>query len=104
MKQSELSHSPEIALLIGTLFKQLGGDLTIGPDGKRYCGVPEPYTFDTLPQVSALEPCFQPLNDEQYRGAMRLVSGLLHRLCKEDKNFLFDLLGNAYVDPEARPI
>tara|TARA_R110002124_G_scaffold264235_2_gene430814 strand:- start:4773 stop:5084 length:312 start_codon:yes stop_codon:yes gene_type:complete len=103
MKRSEI-HSPEIALLVGTLFKQLGGYLNIGPDGRRYSSIPEPHIFDTLPKISALEPCFQPLNDDQYRGAMRLVSGLLAHLCKEDKNFLFDLIGEAYVDPEARPI
>ncbi|ASK87009.1 hypothetical protein [Sphingorhabdus sp. SMR4y] len=103
-KTGKLPHSPEIALLIGTLFKQLGGDLTIGPDGRRYSSVPEPEIFDNLPKISALEPCYQPLNDEQHRGAMRLVSGLLHRLGKADKDFLFDLFAEAYVDPEARPI
>ena len=103
-KRNELPHSPEIALLIGTLFKQLGGDLNIEPDGRRYSSVPEPLTFDSLPKISRLDPCYQPMNGEQYRGAMRLVSGLLHRLGKADKDFLFDLLGDAYVDPGARPI
>lgn len=104
MKQSELPHSPQIALLVGTLFKQLGGDLNIEPDGLRYSSVPEPHTFDSLPKISGLEPCYQPMNGEQYRGAMRLVSGLMHRLGKADKDFLFDLFAEAYVDPEARPI
>ena len=101
---SMLPQSPEIALLVGTLFKQLGGDLIIGPDGRRYSSVTDPHVFSSLPKISALEPCYQPLNDEQYHGAMRLVSGLLHHLCKDDKNYLFDLFGEAYVDPEAKPV
>lgn len=103
-EMSELPSSPEIALLVGALFKQLGGDLMINPDGRRYSSIIEPCLLDRLPTISSLEPCYQPMNVEQYRGAMRLVSGLLHHLCKDDKDFIFDLFADANVDQFANPI
>lgn len=92
---------PEAAFIIGGIFQRLGGSLHIDQNGKRTIGVPcgglltrDGQTFfpEPVPDAKPHE-CFR--SGEQFDGAMRLLSALMHRLHPDDKTFLFDLFAHA---------
>jgi hypothetical protein len=89
-----LPEAPEAANLIAGLFHMLGGTMTISEKGERRVIIPEPCSFvlndRDLPSLPDAKPHERFLNGDEYRGAMKLVTGVLHRLHRNDQTFVYD--------------
>ena len=97
--------SPDIAGLVAMLFLRFGGALHIDQNGKRQIVVPEPCLFrmegkemPSLPHARLHEQFHYP---DEFRGAMKLITGLLYRLDPTDKAFVFDAFASVYTPIEA---
>ncbi len=88
--------NPGAAMMIGMLFRKLGGTLTIGSDGARFLGQIEPCGYrilgDEFPQLPGAEPWEKFLSVEQLQGATRMLMYLMKRLDKADLDLLFEVM------------
>lgn len=94
---SALPEMPEAALLLGQVFRCLGGWLSIDSKGRRYFGHPLCFEGD-FPQLPDAKPHEQFHNGDQYQGAIKLLEGLMHRLNEADVDYLFAALAEQAVD------
>ena len=88
-----LPECPEFALIVGNTFKQLGGALMIGSDGKRFAMRPE-YHPDGLPQMDGARPWEQFHSDAEWQGAMKLANFWLSRLSEQDRELLYAMFAS----------
>lgn len=97
-----LPENPGAAIMVGMLFKRLGGSFTIGADGRRWVGQQEPCAYrmrgEEYPQLPGAEPWEEFLSVEQWRGATRMLMYLLERLDPADKDYLFSVFAPIAVD------
>lgn len=96
-----LPDCPEFALIVGGMFKQLGGALMMGSDGKRYASRPEcpSLLFPAgLPQMDGARPHEQFHSEAEWYGAMKLANFWLSRLSERDKELLFTLCASETLD------
>ena len=103
IKQSHtLPVSNETALFIGMLYERLGGGFIVSSNGTRQMGRPEPCVFEmngeVLPQLPFAQPHNQLLNDEQWRGAMRMLDCLISALSSDARTVIFDHLAPVVID------
>lgn len=88
--------------MLAMLYKRLGGSFSIGTNGVRYFGHPEPCLFrmldQPLPQLAGTKPHEQFHNESEWRGALKLVEALLQRLDDHDSDLVFDLFATISVD------
>jgi hypothetical protein len=94
-----LPADPEVAFVLGIVFRQLGGFFAIAGNGKRYFGRIEPAHESTVPQLPGSKPHQRLGSPEQWEGAMRVVETLLSALHPDDKTMLFDLFADCATDP-----
>lgn len=94
--------SPDIAGLAAMLFIKMGGHFSIGSNGERYSGRPEPCLFriqdQSLPVLPGAEPHEQFHSDEEWRGAIKLLDYIISRLSAADKNMIFDGFASVAID------
>lgn len=98
---SRPEHFPEMAdgaSLIASLFQMLGGTMVIDETGARRVIIPEPCAFDEMPALPNARPHEQFHRPDEYRGAMKLVTGLLQRLHPKDATFVYDAFAVACVE------
>ncbi|MEM1051149.1 MAG: hypothetical protein AAGI28_03555 [Pseudomonadota bacterium] len=101
-----LPPSPEVAIVMGSLFQRLGGWLYIDSNGERRMSVPmagayEGEEWDKYPHpVPNAEPTERFMCGDQYEGAMRMVLALLRRLHPTDKTLIYD----AFADVPIRSV
>lgn len=89
---------PQTAFFLGCVFKRLGGFFSIDSRGNRGMGRPLYGTSDELPQLPAAEPCERFHSHQEWEGAMKLVEGLIRRMSKEDRDFIFAALAQEAID------
>ena len=97
-----LPECPEAAIVIAGMFLRLGASLIIDNDGARRMILPEPCSFrmdgrDLPEPVPNAMPHEAFLNDEQYRGALRMVTGMMSRLHPRDAAFVYDAFAHVSV-------
>jgi hypothetical protein len=110
-RPNELPSHPQTAFFLGCVFQRLGGFFSIGSNGCRYMGKPEPVAFRMqaheageedptlhIPQLPDAEPHERFHCAEEWRGAIKLVDALIRRMSKEDKDFLFMAMAAEAVD------
>jgi hypothetical protein len=94
--------NPHTAFFLATVFRRLGGSFSIGSNGTRYFGRPEPVLFrmrgEGLPQMPDPAPHEKFHTAEEWRGAIKLVEVLLRRLSDADTDLIFDQFAAAAVD------
>lgn len=93
-----LPSMPAAALLLGQVFRSLGGWLCIDSEGGRRFGTPL-YFDEGFPQLPDAQPFEQFRTGDEHRGAMKVLEGIMRRLCQEDRELLFDALADVAVDP-----
>lgn len=94
----EMPSVPSAAFLLGCVFKRLGGFFSIDSEGSRGMGRPCYRAGDELPQLPDADPCERFHSREEWAGAIKLVEGLIWRLSKEDRDFIFAALAHEVVD------
>ncbi len=95
----EFPSSEALAITLAMTYKRLGGEFSIASNGRRYVGRPFVCEHESeIPQLPDVKPHEQFLTIDQYEGGMRLLETLMHRLVKEDRNIIFDLLAPIAVD------
>lgn len=101
-KADALHDCPSVSFTWALLFQQLGGVLGIDQDGRRYTIHPEPCVFrmrgEELPCLPDPEPHERFLNGDEFRGALKLVAGLLRRVSDADKDLVYGMLAAVTVD------
>lgn len=90
---------PDAALLLGVALIRLGGSFSIGSNGTRYVSRPVYSDDEELPQLPNAKPHETFHNAEQWEGAAKVLQGLIHRLNKDDKTYLFEMLAESAYDP-----
>lgn len=94
---TELPSMPDAALLLGQVFRCLGGWLSIDSRGRR--GLGSPLCFDgDFPQLPDADQREQFRTSDEYRGAIKLLEGLMRRLGEADQEYLFLMLALEAVD------
>lgn len=101
-----LPECPEVAVVLAGLFTRLGAHFMIDHRGKRLVMLPEPchlrLTEGRLPDaVPNAKPHEQFINNEQYRGAMRMLGAMLSRLHPSDKTLVYDAFAIAATEVDA---
>ena len=99
---ASLPSSPETAFLIGALYQRLGCSFCIDSNGERV--VIEPCYFereDKRQPFPDAEPHEQFYCADEWRGAIKLLAGLLRRMSAADRDFVYDLFALEAVDPRA---
>jgi len=102
-EREEWPECPELAAIAARLFTSLGGTFTIGENGQRYTGNPEPCLFRMLGEALPALPGAQPhegfLNGDEYRGAVKLLNYVLRRTSQADRDMIFDAIGVVGIHP-----
>lgn len=86
------------AFVIALTFKRLGGWFCIDSRGTRGVGQPCCAWEEAIPQLPEAEPHEQFYCESEWLGAVKVPSALIHRLDKDDKDAIFDLLAIIAVD------
>lgn len=94
----DMPSNPMAAFYLGCVFRRLGGFFSIDSRGHRGMGRPCFGHHDELPQLPNAEPHERFHSAEEWEGAIKLVDGLIDRLCKEDRDFIFAAFANDAVD------
>ena len=93
MADQPLPENPHVARFCAGAFRQLGGTFTIGSNGVRYAGCPEPVAFrlahKDLPQLPGSAPHEQFHSAEEWKGAMKLLDYVLARLGNRDADLIY---------------
>lgn len=96
------TNAPAVSLAWALVFQQMGGSLGIDTQGNRYTSLPEPCLFrmrgQELPSLPDPEPHERFLNSDEWRGAIKLMAGLLRRVSEADQDLVFSLLARVSVD------
>ena len=93
-----LPPNPTGAMLIAMVYVRLGGSFSIGSNGKRYMGQPFFNGSDELPQLPKASPSERFHNPDEWQGAMKLLSGLMGRMDRDDREAIFYALATIAVD------
>ena len=97
-----LPQSVDAAFMLAMVFRRLGGSFSIGSNGVRYFGRPEPVLFRhqgrNVPQLADARPHERFHSPEEWTGAIKLIQALLLRLGEQDFKLVFDLLASVAID------
>ncbi len=63
----------------------LGGTVTLQPNGVRYYGRSCSLDLHDPPQIDGLDPHQQPLNEQQWDGALRMIDALIDVMSAEER-------------------
>lgn len=112
-----LPADPNTSFTFALLYRRLGGSFSIGSNGNRYFGRPEPILFrmnaeeageaenDHLPQLAGAKPHERFHNADEWSGAIKLIEALLNRIDDADTEMVFGLLAYHCVDErKLRPV
>lgn len=100
--KDRLPSNLDVAGIFAALFLRLGGTFTVGSNGVRYVGRPEPALFRLqkrgLPQLLESEPWEQFHSADEWRGALKLVDYVLTRLSESDQDWVFGCFASVAMD------
>lgn len=101
-KSEDEINAPSVSFAWALIFQQLGGSFGIDTEGRRYTRLPEPAFFrsrgEELPSVPDPLPHERFLNGDEYRGALKLMAGLLRRVSEADNELIYAMFAAASVD------
>lgn len=93
-----LPPNPAGAMLLALTYIRLGGSFSIS-NGKRYMGETLFISADEgLPQLPDAEPHEQFHCAREWRGAIKLLNGLIRRFDRGDRDAIYTLLASIAVD------
>jgi hypothetical protein len=102
MSQNALPDHPDLALFVATLFQRLGGSLTIDADGRRQSRQPDfsiskqdRHAMPVLPDSRDGE---RFRNEDEWRGAIKLMNYWLSRLSVRDRDYIYTLCADLRVN------
>ena len=100
--ERRLPPDPQTAFFLATAYRRLGGSFSIGSNGSRYFGRPEPVLFrlngQELPQLPDVRPHERFHCEKEWQGAIKMVEVLLSRLADVDSDLVFGALASVAVD------
>lgn len=104
-KPTHFPPMPDGANLMACLFLRFGGSFHIEGNGDRRIMVPEPCMFrlndQDMPSLPNAKPHEQFHRSDEFRGAMKLITGVLARLHPEDRDFIYDAYAHALTAQQA---
>ena len=97
-----LPDHPDLARFVASLFRRLGGRLEIDAAGRRRAVLPD---FDrawrerrAIPQLTGAQPAERFHNEDEWRGAVKLVEYWLNRLSDRDRELVFTACADLRID------
>lgn len=102
-EKPKVTQFPSAPAAIAEFYLSLGGDLSRFSEGTCVTGCPEPIALnDIVPESPLLEPWENPLNFDQWKGAMRILRALISRLNVDESDFVFSTFAYQLAYPWAQ--
>lgn len=102
MSQNALPDHPDLALFVATLFQRLGGTLAIDGDGRRQTQLPDFSAFQKVRRSKPMLPDARDgerfRNEDEWRGAIKLMNYWLSRLSVRDRDYIYTLCADLRVN------
>ena len=94
-----LPDHPDLARFVATLFQRLGGRLEIDAGGRRIALLPDfDRSWRAIPRLAGAQPSEQFRNEDEWRGAVKLVEYWLNRLSDRDRELVFTACAELRID------